>query len=467
LLSGSLLAWLAVYRIDALAGFERQMDARLSAIVYRRTPEPTVLRDVLSFSGLALLVFGFARIGRDSAFPGFWAVLPVAGALLLISAGPHAWINRKVLSNPVAVWFGLISYPLYLWHWPLLSFARIVESGAPGRSIRMAVVLLSVVLAWLTYAVVERRLRSASNAKAKVAALVVLMIIVGLFGYDITLRNGYPTRPAIALFLDNRNELVRLPATDDACVHYLNGTPPLFAYCRFSDVGASKTVAVVGDSHAHVAYPGIADYLKGKGVNTVLLANSGCPPLIGSPIGKTDADKQSCDDRINQIIDVLVSKKDIDKIFFFTRGEVYLTGTQPANGDTDLLNGVRISLEDYASGTVRTINRLTAAEKKVFYVTENPELPFHPVGCLSRPLRMSPINCSLDVSVVLARQRRYLDVVKTLSNVTIVDSLSVFCPTIKCRVFDDDGLLLYADDNHLSAVGSRFLVKNRLIDLLD
>jgi len=76
-------------------------------------------------------------------------------------------INRTILSNKIAVWFGLISFPLYLWHWPLLSFARIVESEVPSRNIRISAVVLSIVLAWLTFRLVEQLTMLAAMAKLR------------------------------------------------------------------------------------------------------------------------------------------------------------------------------------------------------------------------------------------------------------------------------------------------------------
>ena len=85
---------------------------------------------------------------------------PVLGTCLCISAGPGAWINRRLLGSRIAVWFGLISYPLYLWHWPLLAYARVLENGSdPARVVRIAAVVAAIGLAWITYRYVELRLR--------------------------------------------------------------------------------------------------------------------------------------------------------------------------------------------------------------------------------------------------------------------------------------------------------------------
>ena len=109
------------------------------------------------------------------SFPGKWAIVPVLSATLIIMAGPDAWINRKILSNKVAIWFGLISFPLYLWHWPLLSFARIVASDIPSINVRIVAIILSIMLAWLTYRFVETPMRNGKISRVKVIMPVVLV----------------------------------------------------------------------------------------------------------------------------------------------------------------------------------------------------------------------------------------------------------------------------------------------------
>jgi peptidoglycan/LPS O-acetylase OafA/YrhL len=105
----------------------------------------------ISILGFALLVFGAALINKESSFPGYWALLPTLGSAFLIAAGPHACINRILLSNRLLVWIGLISFPLYLWHWPLLSFAHILQGQLPSAEIRALMLIASIVLSALTY----------------------------------------------------------------------------------------------------------------------------------------------------------------------------------------------------------------------------------------------------------------------------------------------------------------------------
>src|SRR5262249_43768319 len=112
----------------------------------------------------------------------------------LIAAGPDSWFNRNVLAQPVAVWVGLISYPLYLWHWPLLSFASISARGIPPFGVRVAAVLASIALAAAPHVLVREPIRFGAKSKLKIPALVALSFAVGIAGYAIFAASGVPTR---------------------------------------------------------------------------------------------------------------------------------------------------------------------------------------------------------------------------------------------------------------------------------
>ncbi len=138
---------------------------------------------LISFVGMGLLIGSFYFINKDFEFPGFWALVPILGSVMIIMAGPNAWPNKKILSNKIFVWFGLISFPLYLWHWPLLSFGRILYFDEPPLKYRVLAVLLSVLLAWLTMKFVERPLRFGLNKSSlKVFALSSLLLSLALLG---------------------------------------------------------------------------------------------------------------------------------------------------------------------------------------------------------------------------------------------------------------------------------------------
>ncbi len=115
--------------------------------------------NLVSVFGLIFLLLGLVFTKKEHAFPGWWALLPVIGSLLIILAGPKSLVNRVILSNKTLVWFGLISFPLYLWHWPILSFGRIIVGETPDLLFRSTAIPVSIILAWLTYRYVENPIR--------------------------------------------------------------------------------------------------------------------------------------------------------------------------------------------------------------------------------------------------------------------------------------------------------------------
>ena len=196
LLIGSLRAYATLARQNPPLAVTQKNNGWISRIIHSQAPDTYghILRNAQSLLGLVLIVVGLIRINKDAHYPGTWVLLPTLGTALIIAAGSQAWLNRKALSNRVLVWFGLISFPLYLWHWPLLSFARIVEIEYPSRNIRIAVVLLSIVLSLLTYKFIEKPMRFGKFGNAKTTTLSVLMIVVGCLGYFIYVQNGLSFR---------------------------------------------------------------------------------------------------------------------------------------------------------------------------------------------------------------------------------------------------------------------------------
>ncbi|HVW68172.1 MAG TPA: acyltransferase, partial [Steroidobacteraceae bacterium] len=154
--------------------------------------------NVLANAGAALLVIALALDYDNHSFPGWWALLPAVATTLLVAAGPAAWVNRKCLAHPAVVFVGLISYPLYLWHWPLLTYARITLGGTPPAGVRIGLLAASGVLAWLTYELLEKKIRgslSQPRARRTVAVLAAAMAALGLCGW-LVLEARIPARSA-------------------------------------------------------------------------------------------------------------------------------------------------------------------------------------------------------------------------------------------------------------------------------
>ncbi len=166
----------------------RAAGARDGARGWNLTAAPHVaalMANLQSCTGALCIGLGLVLINGQRPFPGWWALLPCVGTALMISAGSGAWINRRLLASRPFVWIGLISYPLYLWHWPLISFANIISFHPLSVPFRVALLLLSVALAWWTYRFVERPVRTSRNriqmrrATLELGTLMMLLAITG------------------------------------------------------------------------------------------------------------------------------------------------------------------------------------------------------------------------------------------------------------------------------------------------
>ena len=262
------------------------------------------LRNVHAVAGAVLIVAGFVVIADDKAYPGYWAILPTLGTLLIISAGARAWLNRAILSNRVLVWFGLISYPLYLWHWLLLSFARLIEYSERPPMVRIALVLVSIVLAWVTYRLIERPIRFGRHGMAKTIPLIALMAIVGCAGYFGYMRDGFSfrfkDRETFLEYYDNsppeHRYLKRVLVEPgiyryecdfwDADRHFAGQQTrvprsSIAGSCHERDRQFRSAVFIWGDSHAQALYFGLKNNLP-PDWQILQVATSGCIPNIDS-----------------------------------------------------------------------------------------------------------------------------------------------------------------------------------------
>lgn len=204
LLSGSLVAWFALYKKDLCINIKVKIESFLTIVIYRdkQATGIKIFSNILSLIGLLILIYGFWRINKEARFPGKLALVPVFGTVLIIAAGTRAWINRVILSNKAAVWFGLISFPLYLWHWPLLTFARIVSNELPSPEVRVAAIILSIALAWITVKMIEKPFRFGNDKVGlKLTLLCSFAFVIGVCGFVVSKTDFASSRTYEKLFV--------------------------------------------------------------------------------------------------------------------------------------------------------------------------------------------------------------------------------------------------------------------------
>lgn len=241
--------------------------------------------NALAWTGAALLTLALLTFTPEKTSPGWWRLLPTLGTALLIAAGPSAWLNRVVLSSKPLMGIGLISYPLYLWHWPLQSFAHLKAMGEPGWEQPLAWMALAFVLAWMTHRFVEKPIRTGrTNGKVVTASLCVGMCLVAAAGLAIQRHNGFNQRiPELVRHLmstGGRSAVIDGWRDKDCMLDYR--LPPSH-YKPFCIEQNRPLVFLWGDSHAGSLYPGFKA-LKEAGRYEFGLAERTaaiCPSVLG------------------------------------------------------------------------------------------------------------------------------------------------------------------------------------------
>lgn len=292
LASGSILAYVSLSRPRAAAWIENTVSTVVSSVLFERgsVDQEKVYRDFLSTVAMALIVASAFAITRRHEFPGWWALMPVTGAYLIVLAGPGAWLNRLLLSNRIMVWIGLISYPLYLWHWPLLAFAREhYGSVDPPPEVRAVLMSIAVALAWLTYRYVERPIRFDYRQRWIAPVLASAMVAVGAFGVLDMINNGFPgrvdrDRAAYEAYFSGASPIMQTEAKDIGqyrCGFYAWESPvPTLVPRKAIDPScyirhSNKSILLIGDSNASDLYYGLNEILP-KEISLLLIWSAGC-----------------------------------------------------------------------------------------------------------------------------------------------------------------------------------------------
>jgi len=457
LLGGAILAHLMIYPSELKSDIAKKVDCWLGPVVYSRRPEQngTTLQNTMAFAGISLIVFAVIFFTKAAAFPGWRAAIPVVGAVLIIAAGPQAWLNRVILSQKIIVWAGLISYPLYLWHWPLLSFARILEGKEPSLAIRVAAVFLSFVLAYLTYLLVERPLRFGKYGSVKTIGLTVLMIIVGFVGYNTYRRNGMEFRVSEYGKISKASNEWYYPGD-------MTNFQFMTRYVNEKNFGAKESTLFIGDSNVEQYYPRIralGDLHPNGMKNSIFYTIGGCSSTPGITVDST------CNEMPEIAFKLAKSRDDITSVVIGSAWYNYYLDARQTFTDSDGrrypiapgTEGYRLAMNSFDA----YLKHLKSLNKKIYVILN---IPFDPVAdphnMVNRSLRNFPQLLTPNIiPLYVQRQRaRYghidddLTRIAKENNVIVIDPKPYLCDAVICRTTSDVGDPIFKDGNHLRPV---------------
>ena len=436
LLAGSVLAYTTLYKQNLFTAKKQKLNAFLNAAIYAHSPQdnPNTLRHIQSLIGTVVIIIGVLIITKSRHFPGTLALMPTLGAVLVISAGPQALINRLILSNRILVWFGLISFPLYLWHWPLLSFANIVESEFPSYPVRIYLILTSILLSWLTYLLIEKPIRYGKNSTLKTIILFLSMCAIGYIGYYTYQQEGFIFRKNAVLINPYKGDIGHTDFYKYVINNYFSCTPKIiadeaekshgFVRCAQSQQNENEEIALIGDSHAEHLFLGIAEAMPKKNVAFYIKSTT---PYIDNPDFST-------------IYNYLVPNQTIKQVI------LTMDWTRRTTGITEMK-------------ILKTADALLNSGKKVYLTDDIPTFPFGPERCRGPrwPLFTSSI-CVVNRTNIynLSTISMLQSIIKKDPRIKLIYTQKHLCNEIDCSMVKNDQLL-YRDTNHLNINGSKYI----------
>jgi peptidoglycan/LPS O-acetylase OafA/YrhL len=425
-LGGSLLAWWHYER-----GHEEEVPA---------------YREAMSWVGAGLLVGGMALLGKEQAYPGWRALMPVAGTLLLMEAGGGAWVNRKVLSHPAVVWVGLISYPLYLFHWPALSFVHIVKGESPKAGYVWGALGVALALTLITYYLVEKPLRH-RRSRWVLPSLVAAFLACALSGtliWNGIIQVRIPQGVRLAwIALKDRDMTAELDRDG------VRSGPS----CSVIGGKSSKTL-FFGDSNAMQYAPRICKVLGANsnlGRGAIFLAKYGVPPIPG--LKSSDADPYFTNLSPN-CEEILRGHPEIDRVVIAARWNLYFDGGTKWSIAGESLKGLKgrnLAMQSFRA----FLKSMQLRGKKVIVVLNIPTgWSLHPKSIFDRTFTGPQTHSQTDYSLVdfLRGNGSFLNEIRDIASeegAVVIDPVEFLSTNGICLFKDGEGIPIRYDADHL------------------
>jgi peptidoglycan/LPS O-acetylase OafA/YrhL len=422
--------------------------------------EGHTLRGALSIIALGLIVLPMLAYSRTTPFPGFAALPPTLGAAILIHAGDcgDSWVRRALSWKPL-VGVGLISYSLYLWHWPLIVFAQLA-SPLPLRTVdKCGLLAAAAVLATLTWAFVEmpfRRRTLLSQRHSLMASAGVSAIGLAAFSLVVIRGDGLAERfnATIRQAVLSNSTIKTTWAYPEKCRANYRRVLRKQESITFCPVGGAGRSAVLfwGDSEIEQLFPLLENLANDRllsGKKIIAVTSAGCMPVLG--LNRVDAG-YDCDAFNRQVIDRAL-QSDINTVVFGSAVYAWSALCRTESGCTNFNNAGEFF--DYFDRSLHgELKKLASLGKKIIILLPFPSYPVSIPDYLNKKIMFGQ-----EPTLRLTREEHLQSVAEFASvwrragaavNATIIDPSEVLCPSNEC-VYRRGLVALYKDGGHLGA----------------
>jgi peptidoglycan/LPS O-acetylase OafA/YrhL len=421
------------------------------------------MANFLTTIGLSAIIYSILFFTKETLFPGPMALFPVIGSALIIFAGESKKnFVGTILTSNIFRYPGLISYSLYLWHWPVLVLYKMYAVG-PVSDIEIAILIgVIIILSYISWRFVEGPFRTRKifpNQKSAIFAGGAVIFASASIGVILILGDGFPARfssevnRVLAVKADNL-ELSSCRILDAQANHGLK-------VCQLgADTKGQPTFAVWGDSHGEAILSGINKSAKLSEMKGVFIGRGGCLPLLG--VHQISPEYVTCVDAADTFMLYLSEHPEIDKVILISRWAIYAMGKRFGNekGHTVYIKDMETvspSLEEnkrvFARSVERTFDKLSLLEKKIVVVAQVPETQWSiPEDTARAKLLSIVLEFRPKINDYLARQAYVTEVInksKEKYSFEIVQPHKEICTGDYCMVYDD-GVPIYRDSNHIT-----------------
>ena len=417
--------------------------------------------------GFALIIWAIATFDPAMLWPGYLALVPVVGAMLVLAANrQRSWLT----ANPLARQLGASSYSIYLWHWPLVVLLTYAGEQANPQWM-VAGVLGSLLLGELSLRLVENPTRKGLNRSGLWMQSGQLAVVTGAIGLAAVLvfLGVKLSHPVVSQRLDARvnvisDESLNVKPRRDDCFVSSGVTSPACVYG-----GAEVKAILIGDSHADAVSGGLAASVLKKTDGILDLTYASCPTIFGLNI-VDDNNKTQCKE-FNRWAKEKISEYSEDiPLVIVNRTSVYALGQhnikEKMNIPLSYFNSYNIEITDrflneYSAGLIESACEL-AKQRPVYITRPIPEMMVDVPKAMARALMFGKPDPQISISLEEYHARHKVvwaaqDAAVARCGVKILDPLPYLCHDGRCWG-SKDGRPIYYDDDHLSEYGNKLLV---------
>lgn len=416
-----------------------------------------ILRFILGVAGLAGILAAYALYDSRTQFPGLAAILPVIGTACIVWSGMRSDIKstpttlHQILSSRLLVGLGLLSYSLYLWHWPFFAFHRYLVGRNPGVSISLFYVLAALILSILSLKFVETPFRKRQLCSSRGQMLVfagLITCLIGSFSAYIYLKGGLPYRIPQQVLSYDRVEGNSLFITKDKV--------DLPSGLQIQKLGISENppqILLWGDSHAEVLQGILDSVCKELRVSAVAATKGGTPPVFGwSGLRNTTQNHKSSILAGQEIRSLIQKNPTINQIILVFRWSYYIPRNPPLRIASPPVDG-------FADALLKTVKELQGKGLKVSIMREVPIFDSHVARSLALHYWRGLPLPSLTRDEYLSFQQPYQGLIKDMKEETpgvsfMEPTQFLFNKNNYAEYLDTDGIALYRDEHHLTSRGS-------------